>query len=194
MKLKKILSYFSIFEWCLWIGSVIAVTLSFLLGGEFYFLTLIASLVGVTSLIFIAKGNVIDLAVGVIIGGAFGKIVSSLVADIIMPLVSSICNTKSLAELKYVLTEATVDEAGTAVAEVAVKYGNFIMLVVDFLIVALCMFLVIKMFVGMRTKVDSLKKKEEEVVEEAAPAEPTIEEKTLATLNDIKELLEKKDK
>ncbi len=143
---------------------------------------------------FITKGNILDMAVGVIIGGAFGKIVSSLVADIIMPLVSSLCNTKSLAELKHVLTEATVDEAGVAVAEVAVKYGNFIMLVVDFLIVALCMFLVIKMFVGMRTKVDSLKKKEEEVVEEAAPAEPTIEEKTLATLNDIKELLEKKDK
>ena len=143
---------------------------------------------------FITKGNILDMAVGVIIGGAFGKIVSSLVADIIMPLVSSLCNTKSLADLKYVLTEATVDEAGAAVAEVAVKYGNFIMLVVDFLIVALCMFLVIKMFVGMRTKVDSLKKKEEEVVEEAAPAEPTIEEKTLATLNDIKELLEKKDK
>jgi nicotinamide mononucleotide transporter PnuC len=59
MKLKKLLSYFSIFEWCLWIGSVLAVTLSFVLGGDFYFLTLIASLVGVSSLIFIAKGNVV---------------------------------------------------------------------------------------------------------------------------------------
>ena len=59
MKLKKVFSYFSIFEWCLWIGSVIAVTLSYIFGGEFYFLTLLASLVGVTSLIFIAKGNVI---------------------------------------------------------------------------------------------------------------------------------------
>ena len=59
MKLKKLFSYFSIFEWCLWIGSVLAVTLSFILGGEFYYLTLLASLVGVSSLIFIAKGNVI---------------------------------------------------------------------------------------------------------------------------------------
>lgn len=59
MKLKQIFSYFSIFEWCLWLGSVLAVTLSFVLGGEFYFLTLIASLVGVSSLIFIAKGNVV---------------------------------------------------------------------------------------------------------------------------------------
>lgn len=59
MKLKQIFSYFSIFEWCLWIGSILAVTLSFILGGEFYILTLIASLVGVSSLIFIAKGNVV---------------------------------------------------------------------------------------------------------------------------------------
>lgn len=146
---------------------------------------------------FITKGNILDMAVGVIIGGAFGKIVSSLVADIIMPAVGALCNTKSLADMKYVITEAVpASEDGTvaAVAEVAIKYGQFIMYIVDFLIVALCMFLVIKMFVGMRTKVDSLKKKEEEVAEEAAPAEPTVEEKTLATLNEIKELLENNSK
>lgn len=149
---------------------------------------------------FITKGNILDMAVGVIIGGAFGKIVSSLVADIIMPLIGALCNTKSLADMKYVVTEAVpASEDGTvaAVAEVSVKYGQFIMYIVDFLIVALCMFIVIKMFVGMRTKVDSLKKKEEEAAEEAAPAapaEPTVEEKTLATLNDIKALLEKNSK
>ena len=146
---------------------------------------------------FITKGNILDMAVGVIIGGAFGKIVSSLVADIIMPLIGALCNTKSLAELTYELKPGVtemVDGVETVVeAPVLLKYGNFIMLIIDFLIVALCMFLVIKMFVGMRTKVDSLKKKEEEVVEEA-PAEPTVEEKTLATLNDIKELLEKNNK
>ena len=59
MKMKKLLGYFSTFEWCLWIGSVLAVTLSFVCSEDFYFLTLIASLVGVTSLIFIAKGNVV---------------------------------------------------------------------------------------------------------------------------------------
>ena len=146
---------------------------------------------------FITKGNILDMAVGVIIGGAFGKIVSSLVADIIMPLVGALCNTKSLADMKYVITEAVpASEDGTvaAVAEVSVKYGQFIMYIVDFLIVALCMFLVIKIFVGMRTKVDSLKKKEEEVKAEEKPAEPSVEEKTLATLNDIKALLEKNAK
>ncbi len=59
MKLKNILSYFSPFEWTLWISSIFAITLSFLLSGDFYFLTLIASLVGVSSLIFVAKGNVV---------------------------------------------------------------------------------------------------------------------------------------
>ncbi|MBE6692077.1 MAG: large conductance mechanosensitive channel protein MscL [Ruminococcaceae bacterium] len=146
---------------------------------------------------FITKGNILDMAVGVIMGGAFGKIVSSLVADIIMPAIGALCNTKSLADMKYVITEAVpASEDGTvaAVAEVAIKYGQFIMYIIDFLIVALCMFIVIKMFVGMRTKLENLKKAEEVVEEAEAPAEPTVEEKTLATLNDIKELLEKNSK
>ena len=136
------------------------------------------------------------MAVGVIMGGAFGKIVSSLVADIIMPAIGALCNTKSLADMKYVITEAVpASEDGTvaAVAEVAIKYGQFIMYIVDFLIVAFCMFVVVRMFMNMRNKMEAMKKKEE-VVEEAAPAEPTVEEKTLATLNDIKELLEKNQK
>lgn len=146
---------------------------------------------------FITKGNILDMAVGVIIGGAFGKIVSSLVADIIMPAIGAICNTKSLADMKYVITEAVpASEDGTvaAVAEVAIKYGQFIMYIVDFLIVAFCMFVVVRIFMNMRNKMEALKKKEEEVAEAAAPAEPTVEEKTLATLNDIKELLEKNQK
>ena len=77
---------------------------------------------------FISKGNILDMAVGVIIGGAFGKIVSSLVADIIMPIVGKLCNTKSLANLSY--PEAIVDEAGVVTfPEGAIKYGNFIMLI-----------------------------------------------------------------
>ncbi len=143
---------------------------------------------------FITKGNILDMAVGVVMGTAFGKIVSSLVADIIMPAIGAICNTKSLADMKYIITEAVpASEDGTvaAVAEVSIKYGQFIMYIIDFLIVALCMFLVIKLFMGMREKIEAAKKKEE-VVEEAKPAEPTVEEKTLATLNEIKALLEKK--
>ena len=145
---------------------------------------------------FITRGNILDMAVGVIMGGAFGKIVSSLVADIIMPAVGKLFNTTSLTDMKHVLTEATLAEDGVTIVtpEVAIRYGQFIQYIIDFLIVAFCMFLVIKMFMGMRTKLEALKKQEEVVEEAAAPAEPSVEEKTLATLNDIKALLEKNSK
>lgn len=143
---------------------------------------------------FITRGNILDMAVGVIMGGAFGKIVSSLVSDIIMPAIGALCNTKSLADLKYVITEAVLDDAGAVVSpEVAVNYGQFIMYIVDFLIVALCMFLIIRVFMKMRLRLESMKKKENEEEAAAAPAEPSIEEKTLETLNEIKALLEKND-
>ena len=145
---------------------------------------------------FITRGNILDMAVGVIMGGAFGKIVSSLVADIIMPAIGKLFNTTSLADMKYVLTEAGLAEDGVTVLtpEVAIRYGQFIQYIIDFLIVAFCMFLVIKVFMGMRTKLEALKKQEEVIEEAAAPAEPSVEEKTLATLNDIKTLLEKNSK
>ncbi|MBE6683092.1 MAG: large conductance mechanosensitive channel protein MscL [Ruminococcaceae bacterium] len=144
---------------------------------------------------FITKGNILDMAVGVVMGGAFGKIVTSLVNDVIMPAVGALMGGQSVSDLKYVITDAVLAEDGVTVVtpEVAIKYGSFIQYIVDFLIVAFCMFCVIRIFMKMRTKLESMKKKEEEVVEEAAPAEPTVEEKTLATLNDIKALLEKKE-
>ncbi len=144
---------------------------------------------------FISKGNILDMAVGVIMGGAFGKIVTSLVQDIIMPAIGGLFGTASLSDMKHVISEAVVDPETLAVTtpEVAIRYGQFIQFIIDFLIVAICMFVVIRFFMTMRTKLENLKK-EEEVVEEAAPTEPTVEEKTLATLNDIKELLEKNNK
>lgn len=141
---------------------------------------------------FITRGNILDMAVGVIMGNAFGKIVSSLVADIIMPAIGALFGTESLSDLKYILDEAVLDEAGAVVTpEVAINYGQFIQYILDFLIVAFCMFVVLKIFVNMRLKLEALRKKEEAIEEEAAPAEPSVEEKTLAALNDIKALLEK---
>jgi large conductance mechanosensitive channel len=142
---------------------------------------------------FITRGNILDMAVGVIMGGAFGKIVTSLVNDIIMPAVGALFGNKSVSDLKYVLSEAVLAEDGVTVAtpEVAIKYGMFIQYIVDFLIVAFCMFCVIRIFMKMRTKLENLKKKEEAEEAPAAPAEPSVEEKTLATLNEIKALLEK---
>ena len=114
---------------------------------------------------FAIKGNVMDMAVGVIIGGAFGKIVTSLV--------SKITGGVNFKDLKIVLTPA--DEANK-VAEVALAYGNFIQNVFDFLIIALCIFVMVK-------GINSLKKKEDEKPEE--PPKPSNEEVLLTEIRDL---------
>lgn len=139
---------------------------------------------------FIAKGNVVDMAVGVIIGGAFGKIVTSLVNDIIMPLVGLVIGGINISQLKLVLTPAGVDETGAEIAEVALNYGNFMQLILDFLIMAFCVFVVLKIVMGLKNGTGKLlkKKKTEEVVEEV-PAPPA--ETEMDVLKDIRELLKK---
>ncbi len=129
---------------------------------------------------FAMKGNIIDMAVGVIVGGAFGKIVSSLVNDIIMPLVSLITGGDGYKNLKYIITEARPATADgvAAVEEVAVNYGLFIQNIVDFLIIAL------SIFVALRV-VMKLMKKEKEAEETPAPAEPTKEETLLTEIRDL---------
>jgi large conductance mechanosensitive channel len=95
---------------------------------------------------FAMKGNVVDLAVGVIIGGAFGKIVSAMVDKILMPLIGVLMGGVDFANLKLVIVEASADGKG----EVAIGYGFFIQTVVDFLIVAFCLFTVIKLMNKMK--------------------------------------------
>lgn len=128
---------------------------------------------------FALKGNVVDMAIGVIIGGAFGKIVTSLVNDIIMPLVSVITGGDGYKNLKWVITQGReATETQAAVEEVAVNYGLFIQNIVDFFIIALCI------FIALRYTMKFMKK--EEKAEEAAPApEPTAEEKLLTEIRDI---------
>jgi len=138
---------------------------------------------------FITKGNIIDMAVGVIIGGAFGKIVTSLVNDIITPLISILTGKVSLTELKWVISEAVLDEAGAVVTpELALTYGNFIQNIIDFLIIAISIFVVLRIMVTAQKKLESLKKKEEEEKKEepAAPAETE-----LSVLKEIREMLKK---
>lgn len=148
---------------------------------------------------FITKGNVLDLAVAVIIGGAFGKIISSLVNHILMPVISLIAGKKSFEDIKTVLTPAN---ELTGVTENAIYWGLFIQNVIDFLIIALVIFIIIRAFskvseLAEKAKAklheEELKAKEEEKrlkeLEEAnKPKQPTVEE----LLTDIKVLLEKK--
>ncbi len=138
---------------------------------------------------FAMKGNIIDMAVGVTIGGAFGKIVTSLVNDIITPLIGLITGGGTLADLKHVFSEAVVDEAGAVVVpENALLYGQFIQNIIDFLIIAFSIFLVLKIFMGAKEKMEKLRKKEEVQEEEAAPAPTELE-----VLSEIRDLLKNKE-
>ena len=137
---------------------------------------------------FALKGNIMDMAVGVIIGGAFGKIVTSFVNDIITPLISLLTGTTTFAALKHVFKPETFHfEDGEKIvdqAEIALTYGNFLQTVIDFLIIALSIFLVLRLIMKAKTKLEEMKKKEEE--EEAEE-----EETELSVLKDIKALLDK---
>jgi large conductance mechanosensitive channel len=100
---------------------------------------------------FVARGNVVDLAVGVVIGAAFGKIVTALVDGIVMPIVSMTTGGVSVADWKHVITPAQLDAAGKeVVGEVAIRYGMFFQTVLDFLLIALVIFLFLKGYNRMR--------------------------------------------
>ena len=128
---------------------------------------------------FALKGNVIDMAVGVIVGGAFGKIVTSLVNDILMPVISIITGGDGYKNLKYVITEGRPAADGVAaVEEVAVNYGLFIQNIVDFIIIALCIFIALRVTMKFMHK-------EKEAEAEAPAAEPSTKEKLLTEIRDI---------
>ncbi len=101
---------------------------------------------------FAVKGNMIDMAVGIIVGGAFGKIVTSLVNDVIMPPLGLMLGGMDFKDLAVTLKKATVDAAGAEVAAVTLKYGMFIQNVVDFLIIALVIFMMVKGINRLRSK------------------------------------------
>ena len=148
---------------------------------------------------FITKGNVLDMAVGVIIGNSFKAIVSALTDKIIMPLVTKAVGNSSVTDIKTVLTPAVLDEAGEVVTpELAIEWGLLLQAVIDFFIVALVLFVIIKAAMAFQQKrialMEKLKKKEEEekAQEPAAPAEPSIEEQNKQLLTEIRDLLKEK--
>ena len=130
---------------------------------------------------FAMKGNVVDMAVGIIIGAAFGKIVSSVVTDVIMPPIGKLMGNVNFSDLfisldtaktQGITSLAKAKEAGAAV----IAYGSFINTVIDFIIVAFCIFIIIK-------AMNTLKKKPAPAP--AAPPEPTKEEKLLTEIRDV---------
>lgn len=131
---------------------------------------------------FLMRGSVVDMAVGIVIGAAFGKIVTSFVNDILMPPIALLLGDSKFVELKVVLKEAVMDGSEILTPAITWNYGAFIQSVVDFLIVGVSIFLVIKAMNKMKRK-----KAVEPVVE--VPPEPTKEE---ALLTEIRDLLKEK--
>lgn len=123
---------------------------------------------------FISRGNVVDLAVGVIIGAAFGKIVTSLVEQVVMPPIGLVLGRVDFSELKWVL--APENPATEAIEEVAIQYGAFINTLIQFLIVAMVIFLMVKAINKLR--------REQAAQPDPAPAAPTPTEALLTEIRD----------
>ena len=132
---------------------------------------------------FISKGNVLDMAVGVIVGGAFGAITSSLVANVITPLLAWLFGTPNTDALNITLRAA--DEAAGTEA-IVLGLGTFVGAVINFLVIALVLFSVIKAFNKARELAEAAKKKEEEEKKAEEPAKPTTEELLTAILDEMK--------
>ena len=132
---------------------------------------------------FAMRGNVIDMAVGIIIGGAFGKIVSSLVGDLIMPAVGVLVGGVNFSDLEWVIRKAVMEGDQVVSPEVAIKYGNFIQVTFDFLIIAVAVFSLVK-------GINALARKNKETEVKTPPAPPA----DIQLLTEIRDLLkEKKD-
>ena len=134
---------------------------------------------------FAVKGNAVDMAVGVIIGGAFGKIVTSIVNDIIMPPIGWLIGGVNFSDLKFELPQVKIGEEIMPAA--TINYGAFIQYILDFLLVALCIFSFVKAVGAIRARFER-KKEEEEKAEE--PKGPTQEE----LLTEIRDLLREQQK
>ena len=135
---------------------------------------------------FAMKGNVVDMAVGVIIGGAFGKIVSSLVADIIMPPLGLLIGGVNFTDLAWTMKDAVVVDGVEQAAAVTLNYGKFLQATFDFLIIAVSIFV----FIRLLTRLTQKKKAEAPATPPAPPA-PCKEE---VLLTEIRDLLKEQNK
>lgn len=143
---------------------------------------------------FISRGNVLDMAVGLIIGSAFTAIVNSLVGDLLMPLLSMITGKVDFTEWKLVLQPAELDEAGEEIAAaISVNYGSFIQYIINFLLIAVSVFLLVKVINTIRDKAEKKKKEEEAAAAAAAEAEAAAEpDPQIVLLEEIRDLLKEK--
>lgn len=136
---------------------------------------------------FISRGNVMDLAVGLIIGSAFTAIVKSLVNDIVMPIIGMVMGGVNFTTLKIVIRKAALDRP-----ELALTYGNFIQAIIDFLLIALVVFMIVKSLNALRERKEREAKAKAAAEAAATPApEPAIPA-DVVLLTEIRDLLKKK--
>jgi large conductance mechanosensitive channel len=129
---------------------------------------------------FAMKGNLVDMAVAFVMGAAFGKVVSGFIDGMVMPVVGKLVAGVDFASLKYILSEAQMDASGKVIAaEASIKYGEFVTIMIDFILVAFVMFLIIKAINKMKTK------------QEAAPMTPVPPTEDQTLLREIRDLLKK---
>ena len=134
---------------------------------------------------FIARGNVLDMAVGVIIAGAFGKITTSLVNDILMPFISWIFGTRDMTALNIIVRPEVLNEAGEVVqAAITIGFGTLVATIIDFLLIALVVFMIVKAMNTAKAKAEAKKKAQEEAAPPAPPA-PSNEEVLLTEIRDL---------
>ena len=132
---------------------------------------------------FIARGNVMDMAVGVIVATAFGKITTSLVNDVFMPFISWIFGTRDMSALNLVVRPEALNDAGEVVqAAITIGFGTFVATIIDFLLVAMVVFMVVK---AMNTAKAKMEKKQEEEAAPPAPPAPSAEEVLLTEIRDL---------
>ncbi len=127
---------------------------------------------------FAVKGNAVDMAVGVIIGGAFGSIVNSIVNDIIMPPIGYLIGGVNFTDLKVTLPQKVIGDI--ALPEATINYGNFIQVLFNFIIIAFCVFLLVKAINKLASK-----KEEEPEAPAPEPPAPSAEEKLLGEIRDL---------
>lgn len=133
---------------------------------------------------FIMRGNVLDMAVGVIIGGAFGKITTSVVNDLLMPFIGWICGTRDMSVLNLVVRPEEVVDGEVVREAITIGFGSFLGTVLDFLLIALVVFLIIKAVNKAHTMFE--KKQEEQEQADDAPPAPTTEELLSEILDELK--------
>ena len=141
---------------------------------------------------FVMRGNVLDMAVGVIVAGAFGKITTSLVNDVFMPFISFLFGSRDMTALNLVVRPEIVNEAGEVTqAAIVIGFGTFIATIIDFILVALVVFLVVKAINAAKAKMEKAKEEErirlenekaQEKVDEVQPAIEVVEDNNLRTI------------